>query len=384
MNSLFIAINMLRRTLFQKKGFLMYLVIPAAVVSLIIGVIGQQSDHGVDIAYINLDQGAMGSHLLQELSMLPDYRLKEEASETALKEVITKQKVSSAFVIPEGFSETLMKGASAQIDMYQLNMNEASITLKINLDSILSRYQGAIELHSQQGLQGAALREAVEKTMSQMEKHQVKAKVTDFNLYVNPNMNTVIGFMLMFMMGLIINTVSVIMDDRRQRTMARTYSAPIHSYEIVLGNFIGSFLVGTLQVLVILLFTRYVTNYDYGLPFVPQFVILEFFLLASMGIASTVASMVKNASNMSVINSLVVTPTCMLGGCFWPISLMPDWMQKIANFVPQKWVIEAILRMASGQTLSQMWMHMGVLTLFGLILLGVGSVILRPGDAEVS
>ncbi|MCY9670549.1 ABC transporter permease [Paenibacillus alginolyticus] len=384
MNSLFIAINMLRRTLFQKKGFLMYLVIPAAVVSLIIGVIGQQSDHGVDIAYINLDQGAMGSHLLQELSMLPDYRLKEEASDTALKEVITKQKVSSAFVIPEGFSETLMKGASAQIDMYQLNMNEASITLKINLDSILSRYQGAIELHSQQGLQGAALREAVEKTMSQMEKHQVKAKVTDFNLYVNPNMNTVIGFMLMFMMGLINNTVSVIMDDRRQRTMARTYSAPIHSYEIVLGNFIGSFLVGTLQVLVILLFTRYVTNYDYGLPFVPQFVILEFFLLASMGIASTVASMVKNASNMSVINSLVVTPTCMLGGCFWPISLMPDWMQKIANFVPQKWVIEAILRMASGQTLSQMWMHMGVLTLFGLILLGVGSVILRPGDAEVS
>ncbi|MCY9696243.1 ABC transporter permease [Paenibacillus alginolyticus] len=384
MNSLFIAINMLRRTLFQKKGFLMYLVIPAAVVSLIIGVIGQQSDHGVDIAYINLDQGAMGSHLLQELSMLPDYRLKEEASDTALKEVITKQKVSSAFVIPEGFSETLMKGASAQIDMYQLNMNEASITLKINLDSILSRYQGAIELHSQQGLQGAALREAVEKTMYQMEKHQVKAKVTDFNLYVNPNMNTVIGFMLMFMMGLINNTVSVIMDDRRQRTMARTYSAPIHSYEIVLGNFIGSFLVGTLQVLVILLFTRYVTNYDYGLPFVPQFVILEFFLLASMGIASTVASMVKNASNMSVINSLVVTPTCMLGGCFWPISLMPDWMQKIANFVPQKWVIEAILRMASGQTLSQMWMHMGVLTLFGLILLGVGSVILRPGDAEVS
>ena len=39
--------------------------------------------------------------------------------------------------------------------------------------------------------------------------------------------------------------------------------------------------------------------------------------------------------------------------------------------------------MGSGQSLSQMWMHMGVLTLFGLILLGVGSVILRPGDAEV-
>lgn len=135
--------------------------------------------------------------------------------------------------------------------------------------------------------------------------------------------------------------------------------------------------------LVILIVTRYVAQYDYGLPFFSQFVMLEFFLLASMGIASAIAGLVKNASNMGMINSLVVTPTCMLGGCFWPISLMPEWMQKIANFVPQKWVIEAIQLMAAGQSLSHMWMHMAVLTLFALILLGVGTVILRPEDAEV-
>ncbi|SDM93527.1 ABC-2 type transporter [Paenibacillus sp. yr247] len=168
-----------------------------------------------------------------------------------------------------------------------------------------------------------------------------------------------------------------------KRTMARTYAAPVRSIEIVFGNFMGSFMVGTLQVLVILLVTRYVTNYEYGLPFLSQFIILEFFLLASMGIVSAVASLVKNTSYVGMVNTLVVTPTCMLGGCFWPISLMPDWMQKIANFVPQKWVIEAIQRMAAGQSLSQMWMHMGVLILFALILLGVGSVILKPGDAEV-
>lgn len=167
------------------------------------------------------------------------------------------------------------------------------------------------------------------------------------------------------------------------RTMARTFTAPVRSIEIMLGNFIGSFFVGTLQVLVILIVTRYVALYDYGLPFFTQFVMLEFFLLASMGIASAIAGLVKNASNMSMINSLIVTPTCMLGGCFWPISLMPEWMQKIANFVPQKWVIEAIQLMAAGQPLSHMWMHMAVLTLFALILLGIGTVILRPEDAEV-
>ncbi|MBP1961294.1 ABC transporter permease [Paenibacillus aceris] len=383
MNSLFIAYNMLRRTLLQKKGFLMYLLIPAGVVSLIIGVMGQQQEHRIDIAYINMDQGPFGAHLLQELKLLPDYRLQEQSSGADLKESVTKQKTSGAFIIPEGFSETLLKGTAPQVDMYQLSVSEATITLKITLDSILSGYQGTVDVHRKQGLEDKSLQEAMEKTLTQMEKHQVKAHVTDLNLYVNPNMHLVVGFMLMFMMGVINNTISVIMEDRRMRTMARTFTAPVRSIEIMLGNFIGSFLVGTLQVLVILIVTRYVTNYEYGLPFFSQFVMLEFFLLASMGIASAIAGMVKNVSNMGLINSLVVTPTCMLGGCFWPISLMPEWMQKIANFVPQKWVIDAIQQMAAGHSLSQMWMHMGVLTLFALILLGVGTVILKPEDAEV-
>lgn len=384
MNSFIIAYNMLRRTLLQKRGFLMNLLIPTVVVSFIIGVLGQQQEHGVDIAYLNLDKGPFGAHLIQEITSQPDYRLKVSASETEVKEEVTKQRASGAFIIPENFSETLLSGSVPQVDLYQLSLSEGTATLKISLDSILSGFQGTVDLQRKLGLQERALEEAVVRMMLQTEKHQVKASVTDYDLYVNPNMHIVIGFMLMFMMGVIGNTVSVIMEDRRKHTMARTFSAPVRSIEIMFGTFLGSFLVGTLQVLVILGCTRYVTHYDYGIPFISQFVILEFFLLASMGIASAIAGMVKSATNMGMINSLIVTPTCMLGGCFWPISMMPDWMQKIANFVPQKWVIDAIQRMAAGQSLSQMWMHMGVLTLFALILLGVGTVILKPEDTQTA
>ncbi|MFD0697237.1 ABC transporter permease [Paenibacillus sp. GCM10027628] len=383
MNSFYIALNMLRRTLLQKKGFLIYIVMPAAVVSLIIGILGQQQTQRVNIEYMNMDHGPIGAHLIRELSILPDYQFTEASSEAALKEHVVKQKVSAAMLIPEGFSETMMKGSLAQVDLFQIGLNEATFTLKLNIDSTMSSYQGFIELQKSLGLQDTALSDAVEKTIVQMEKHQVKATITDYNLYINSGMSIVIGFMLLFMMGLMSNTVSVIMEDRRQRTMARMFTAPVRSIEIVLGNFLGSFLVGTLQVLVILLITRYATNYNYGLPFLSHFIILEFFLLACMGIACTIASVVKHANNINIINSIVITPTCMLGGCFWPVSIMPEWMQKIANFVPQKWAIDAIERMATGQTLSEMWMHMGILTLFGLILLGVGSVILKPGEPEV-
>lgn len=384
MNSFTIALNMLRRSLFQRKGLLMYLVIPAAAVSLIIGVLGQQSENRVDIAYLNLDQGTIGTQVVQELSAFPDYRLIMAASEADLKNDVIKQKVAGAFIIPLGFSDTFLAGTLPELEMYQLHTNEATVTLKISLEGILSGYQDTIALFSKQGLKETDLRGAALQTISQIQKHQIKPEITDLRLYTNPNMHIVSGFMLIFVMGLINKTVSLVMEDRRLRTMARTYTAPVRAFEIVAGNLLGSFAVGTLQVLVILLITRYVAGYEYGLPFVSQFVILEFFLLASMGIASVVASMVKNATNLNVINSLVVSPTCMLGGCFWPISLMPEWMQKLANFVPQKWALDAIERMSSGQPLSHMWMNMGVLALFGFILMSVGSVILKPTEADVS
>ncbi|MDR6880253.1 ABC transporter permease [Bacillus sp. 3255] len=384
MNSFIIAYHMLRRTLLQKRGILMYLIIPAGVVSLIIGIMGQQQEHRVDIAYVNMDKGTLGAHLVQEITMLPDYKLKVTAADAEVKEAVTRQQVNGAFVIPENFSAVLLQGGSPEVDMYQLSVSEATATLQISLNSLLSGYQETVDLHRKLGLQDRPLEEAVVQTLLQTEKHQVRANVTDYDLYVNPNMHIVIGFMLIFMMGIINNTISVVMEDRRMHTMARTFAAPVRSIEIVLGNFMGSFLVGTLQVLAILLFTRYVTHYDYGLPLISQFIMLEFFLLASMGIASAIAGLVKSATNMGMINSLVVTPTCMLGGCFWPIALMPDWMQKIALFVPQTWVIDAIQRMAAGQHLSQMWMHMGVLALFALILLGLGAAILKPEETETA
>jgi ABC-2 type transport system permease protein len=382
MNSFYIAFNMVKRILGQKKGVLIYIAIPTFVISLIIALVGHAPAREVTIAYINQDQGNLGKHLVHELLLRKDYKLKEMSNIEALKEEVIKQQANSAFVIPANFSDSLYIGNGPQVEMYHLSISEASFTLKLHVDSIVGELKQTVSSLQTASLQGADLQAAVEKTLAQIEKHQVKAAVTDLNLYLNPSLSTIIGFMLMFMMSVINSTVTLIMEDRKQMTMARIFTAPVRSFEILMGNFMGSFLVGSLQILLILSITRYILQFDYHLGFVPQLIIMEFFLLASMGIASAVAGLVKNSSNITSINSLVITPTCMLGGCFWPVSIMPDWMQKLSNFVPQTWAIDAIQRMSTGQGLMDVLLNIGVLALFAVILLGVGSVILRPEEVE--
>lgn len=109
--------------------------------------------------------------------------------------------------------------------------------------------------------------------LAEIQKHRISAIDNDLRLYPKPGITTVTGFTLLFLMGLVSSTVSRIVEDHSLRTMARVFSAPVRAWEIALGNFIGSFIVGLLQIVVVLFLTRTVLHYDYGVALLPHFII---------------------------------------------------------------------------------------------------------------
>ncbi|MFB6365147.1 ABC transporter permease [Paenibacillus elgii] len=377
MNSLFIAVNLIKRTIGNWRGFLLFIVAPALLVSLIIGT-AEHQDKQAAVGYLNLDDGPVGGHVVRELEFTDRYRLSAAASPESLREAVTKRKVVAAFIIPAGFSQGLMEGRAVRAEQLELAMSEASFTLRMSLDHTIQRVNNAIRMLKASGQPGDRLGQMLE----QAEKHQVHAIRTDFGSYASPALGLATGILLIFLMGLVNNSVSIMVEDRKQKTMTRIFTAPVRAYEIMLGNFLGSFAVGTLQIVLVLGFTRYAMNFSFGLPSMPHLLVMECFLLAVMGIGSAVAGLVRNSENIGAVNAMVTTPTCMLGGCFWPVWIMPEFMQKLANFVPQTWAIEAIYRLGSGQGLGDVAMHLGVLGLFALVLLGIGSVVMKPGETE--
>jgi ABC-2 type transport system permease protein len=384
MHSLLIALNVIRRTIQGKKGLLTFIIIPTICISIFIGISGREPSGISQIYYTNSDQGALGEHLITQLSSNPNYQLTSIDTLDQLKENVIARNTQAAFLILDHFTEDLLAGQKSQIELFQLNVNEASFTLKLHIDQAIQMLEHSIHITKSQTPDAKALNAELDHFLLQQEKQLIHADVTDYDLYVNPALFLVTGFLLMFMMNLVNGTVTIVLEDRQQKTMARIFVAPVRSYEIALGNFMGSMMMGIMQITGVLLLTKYVIGFNYGISFFSHLLILTTFLLAIMGIASTVAGLIRNSSTVAAINSLIVTPTCMIGGCFWPVAIMPDFLQKIANFVPQKWAIDAILSMAGGQSLIQVWMNLAILGLFALILLGFGSVILKPSESQVS
>jgi ABC-2 type transport system permease protein len=58
----------------------------------------------------------------------------------------------------------------------------------------------------------------------------------------------------------------------------------------------------------------------------------------------------------------------MLGGCYWDVNFMPEFMQKIGFFVPQRWVIDAITKMQTGSDIGDINLNLLVLAAFALTL----------------
>ncbi|MCE3203629.1 ABC transporter permease [Paenibacillus sonchi] len=379
-----IAWNMVKRTIASRKGMLTYILLPSIVIAAIISVTGGMEGDKPTVLYNNMDTGAAGRHLLAELENTGDYKLIARSDEAALKEGIIQQEGEAGISIPAEYTAQLAHGQQPELSVYELRASETSILVKMKVNTIAGEMlDTARTVNAVNG--GAGDAEAkLGAILKQAEQHNVGSTRTDYDLYPRQTLGVITGLTLMFLMGLVTSTVSLIMDDRKGRTMMRMFSAPVRSYEIALGNFLGSCMVGILQIAVVLTLGKWVLRYDYEVPTYLYFLVLAAFMLVSMGIASTVAGLVRNPGNAGMLNALILTPTCMLGGCFWPISVMPDYMQKAANFVPQKWAIQAVDIAAAGGSWNELWLPFAVLGLMAAVLLAIGSAILRPNEAGIS
>ncbi|WP_150270427.1 ABC transporter permease [Paenibacillus tepidiphilus] len=379
-----IAWNMIKRTIGSRKGLLIHILVPSIVVAGVIFITGGMEASNPVLLYGNRDAGTAGGHLIAELERTGAYTLKEVKDEAELKEAVIAQEGSAGLWIPADYTANILQGNRPQVGMYELRTSESSILVKMKVDTIVSEMTAAAGLIQAADTSGEADQTAqFAAVLEQAREHNVGSIRTDYDLYPRQTLGVATGMTLLFLMNLVSSTVTQILKDRTGRTMMRMFSAPVRAYEITLGNFLGSCMVGVIQILVVLVLGKWVLRYDYEVPMTFYFLVLATFMLVAMGIASTIAGLLRNPKNAGMINMLILTPTCMLGGCFWPLSIMPEYMQKAANFVPQKWAIQAVDLASTGGGWDVLWQPFAVLGLMAAILLVIGSSVMRPSEASI-
>jgi ABC-type transport system involved in multi-copper enzyme maturation permease subunit len=167
-----------------------------------------------------------------------------------------------------------------------------------------------------------------------------------------------------------------LLEEQEDGTLGRLFTTPTGRTTILAGKFLAAFITVLAQGLVLLIAGHFAFGINWGDPAAAALTLLGQ-MLASVGLAAVLVSLVKTSKQAGPVINAVLTGLGMLSGLFTTNIQMPAAFNALGNFTPQGWVLKAWRLTLAGQPVSELWLPFGVLAATGLVLFLIGAALFR-------
>ena len=273
-------------------------------------------------------------------------------------EMLRKAQTSVVIEIPPDFSRKLMTGLPAQI------LVEADATDPVSLN-------GAITSTGEVARQTAAHlfhRDGIEARVKGDPQLEVRVQ-RRFNPQGEQTFFIIPGLVGMILnVSLLVMTAMSITKEKEQGSMEFLLVTPTEPWEMIIGKIIPTFLVGVIQVSIILMIAFFL----FKLPLTGDPLALIALLLA-YGITTLSVGILISTAAMSQMQAMQLSffyflPSILLSGFMFPYSGMPQWAQVISQGLPLTYFVRGSRGVFLKEfTLIDMWPHLWPIMLAGLV-----------------
>ncbi|WP_315116203.1 ABC transporter permease [uncultured Clostridium sp.] len=356
--------NTLKNVFRKKSSIIIYFIIPmlSFAASFYIYNSSASTNSMVNVGLINKDNQVLSNDMIEYLKSTKRFKF-ITGSEDELKDMIGDRKIECIMIIPEDFTKNIYEENPKGIHMYSIKGEQATALIK-NYNNIYIK--NLMDISKASG----GDRNKFNKLYDGYKDGKLKIKeeiLEDSSLNIGITYSG-IGLLIMFMMFSTGNVSRLMIKERRNRTYYRICASPISSKTYVLSNVLANLFIVFFQVIIILLFITKVIKVNTYVPNGLMMLILVSFGLSAIGIGMVVMAFAKSSAQGSNLTTLITIPTSMLGGCFWETSFMPKTLQRVSNFIPQKWAIEAIDKLQHGMDFKEVFINIIILWAFSLAL----------------
>ena len=264
--------------------------------------------------------------------------------------VLEKLKEDEGFLVREITKEELQQKAKEDIRMVGIALKETSYTIFSASDSdsvrklslVVESAYSDISFKQQVILAGGeGAWEELEVSLQENQAFLIQTEAMDESevfRYDNA-LQSLFGFMLFFVFYTVSINVQFILDDKRSGVWNRLKLASISKFQLYFGHLSFSYIIGLIQMLLVLFVFRYVLGTNMYDGFGKVVIIAAFYVLLVMAFSVFVISLVKTVSQSSVIISLVAVAFAMIGGAYWPLEIVQS-----EGLLAMKWVSPFIMR----------------------------------------
>jgi ABC-2 type transport system permease protein len=398
------------KLVFRDKAALIFmLVAPFALtlgMGLVTGNLGTRNStilSNIPVVIVNQDQSQLGNTLVEifqsdDLAALVDVELSDDAAYARTH--VNDNEAAAAVIIPAGFTASIIPEAgttltsdpikieiysnptrptssgfiqtvvAAYISQVEAGRIGAEVTLSQLLKNGLIQPQDVPAYASQIGESQAQLTASQKAIL--VEGVTPSGEVVEFNAmaYLAP------GYALLFLMYTATNAGRMLLVEKRQGTLPRLLVSPTTAAQVLTGKMIGSYMTGMLQMLILIVASSLLFQLKWGAPLAILILVVAS-VFGAVGWGMLLSALIKTPGQAASVGSALMLTFGILGGSFFDLGALPEWVQTVAKITPNYWGQEGFMTLALGAGMGQIWKPLLALTIMGLVLFIVSSQLFK-------
>jgi ABC-2 type transport system permease protein len=352
--------NTLNVTFKNKKNIILYLCTPLIGIFISLLTSGNAAQPTIHVGMVNQDHGYIAKDTMKFIDGLKSVKA-STLQESDVSKQITEGKLDCAIILESGFSKGIENGTPGKIRIVSIKGAQITGFIKSDLYQYIDNVTAISKVANGDQTTFEKLYQDYRHAAFKLSTNTLKDTSKNKNMTYQS-----IGFLIMIMLFSAGNFSEMILKEKENRTYFRLLSTPINARKYVFSNVVVSMIVLILQIIWMNLFIKNIFHIDTGVSFWQMTAILTLFALVAVGLTLMVVSFANSTTSAGAIQNLVITPSCLLAGCFWPVEIMPKSIQKMADFLPQRWTLDTITKLQQGHHLGSLYLNLLILFAFAI------------------
>jgi ABC-2 type transport system permease protein len=350
MKPLTIAGNSMRRFLRDRTAVFFTLILPVLLIFIIGSATSRFDDPTFPVGIVDKDSGPLGAELRRSLEREKTLELESLDDAESLAKLVRRGAMSAGIVLPRGYDENLRAGKRVRVELLvdQTKGFPAAVRslvaravaeqgAELQAASFAARHTGR---PFAQGLAEARRTARLVSNVSVGVKTETVGKA-ERQSYLPPG----VGYqapsnLLLFVFITSLAGSAVLIESRRLGVTRRMLGTPTASRTILAGETLSRFSTAAFQALFIFIVGTVLFGVSWGTPIGATLVIV-LFVLVGTSVGMLFGTIFRTPEQAGAIGAPMGIAAGMLGGCMWPLEIVPKTMQQIGHIFPHAWAMDA-------------------------------------------
>ena len=398
------------RLLFRDSSALIFMLMAPFLLTLGMGALtgafsaGEQTGiRDIAVLIVNADEGELGEALVavyqsSELDDLVNPIVMDDFAEA--QTMVDEDQGSGAIFVPAGFTTSIIpedvQGAVTDPPQIEFYGNPTEPTSAGVLRSILDQFVNQVQIgrvsaevivrqllenglipSEQAPALGARIGQELasaspDSTSITVKNETAEGEPIQFNIlaYLAP------GMAVMFLMYTVTYGGRSLLAENFNGTLPRLLISPTFPAYVLVGKAVGILLTAVAQLLILIVGTSLMFRLQWG-DFLGVILLIFAAAWGASGWGMLFAAILKTPGQVAVTGSAVMLLFGIMGGSFFDISMLPDWVQVVNKITPNAWAVDGFYILSVGGKINDILPNILALLIMGAILFAIATLWIR-------